>query len=265
MLKYNKKRKIYIILKKYFKDFTINELRYYLNNYKNETIPDFLINNIYELEDFELNNFVKKYINVIIKKIILFENNKKLFNNIKINISFISDLIYWEDVFSIDNNIFINIFYLNRILKKIKNNEYEEISKIYIIKNNIYDVDLLKNLSKCIYNILNNNLNYYNYKCIFVNISDINFTNKYNINKNPSTKFLDNTITIYKINNKIYGIFNNIISDVSYAPYFEETVIELSYSNGKFYEIKLLTENLLNLMINPFLSEINEIANKLYL
>jgi len=265
------------ILSEYFRKFQIKELKYYIENV-DMSIPNFLQNNVYAPEDIELKNLFIKHLKIVIKKIIC-KNNELNFIREPIKISFISDLIYWNNLFVIKNNIFVSLQYLIYVFESIEYNEYKNAEDIYIEDNEIYDIKLLKNISKCIYSILQNlNKNKWikfiitKFNCEIVSLSNIRFINKYNILEEPNVECMYGNIIIYWIDsNNIYGTFNSICStDNSFSPYCEQIIIKLSYNknNNIYTEIECIDidkyekKNLIkNMILNPFEYKAIEITN----
>lgn len=262
-----------IILEDYLKNFSIRDLTYYLNNYKNNTIIDFLKENIYEPEDIQLTCLLKEHLNIVISKIFYLTTPLNLIRS-PIKISFITDLIFWNDIFVINDTIFINYSYLIRVFDNIELNLYKDANQVYINKQGqIFDIELLKKLCISVYNVLQC-LNYdswidfiltkYN-NCCFVPISNIIFDKDYDIVINPNTNFISDQICVYWIGNKIYGVFDNITSILSYSPYYETIIIELEYSNGQYKTVNSSTVNPYNLVSNPFMSKAEQITNTVIL
>jgi hypothetical protein len=265
------------ILSEYFRKFQIKELKYYIENV-DMSIPNFLQNNVYAPEDIELKNLFIKHFKIVIKKIIC-KNTELNFIREPIKISFISDLIYWNNLFVIKNNIFVSLQYLIHVFEAIEYNEYKNAEDIYIENNEIYDIKLLKNISKCIYSILQNlNKNKWikfiitKFNCEIVSLSNIRFINKYNILEEPNVECMYGNIIIYWIDsNNIYGTFSSICStDNSFSPYCEQIIIKLSYNknNNIYTEIECIDidkyekKNLIKKMIlNPFEYKAIEITN----
>lgn len=276
MFQLNNKNETLNILTKYFKKFDPNDLGYYLNNYKGETIPQFLKSNIYDPENIELLNFLHEYLKIVLKKIFYITTPY----NIKrgpVKLSFINDLIYWERIFVIENNIFISYDYLIKIFDKIENNDYKSVKDVYISKDKIFDLELLKKLGEAMYYIVQFlNFDYWEglicekYFCSFIDKSQINFKNKYKILQEPNTSFIHDKITIYWLySGEIYALINTICSNLSFSPYWEKKVIKLKYSNGQYTEELEIdkeqiknTENNCNKFKYSFNAETNPFVHK---
>lgn len=228
------------ILEEYFRKFKKNELGYYLENNKNMSIPYFLIENVYDPEDIELKNLFIKHLNIIIKN----KNNE--INNISklIKISFISDLIYWNNLFVIKNYIFIKYNYLIKIFENIEYNKYSNMDNILIIDNEIFDKELLNDISVSIdYILLNTNIDLWKkfinnkYNCVMIPFDDIKLKYNYKILKEPNIDYLNYKLPVYTIGENIYTTFNSIISsDISFCPYWEKKIIQLEFENNIYIE-----------------------------
>jgi hypothetical protein len=244
MFKLNSKNETLNILTSYFKQFNTTELCYYLENYKGDTIPKFLESNIYDPNDIELLNLLIEHLKIVINKVFYITTpyNMKRF---PIKLSFKTNSIYWDELFVIEDTIFISYPYLKKIFEKIEYNEYKSVENIYINGDKIYDLELLKKLGESMYYIIQFlNFDYWQeficekYQCSFVDKSLIKFTNKYNILKEPNTSFINDKITIYWLySGEIYTIINSIYSEDSFSPYWEKKIIKLKYSNGEYTEI----------------------------
>ena len=288
VLKLNTKEETIIILKKYFQKFSIYELNYYININSNQTIPQFVNNNVYELDEIELVGLLVEHLIVVIEKIFLHKTQLNQIN-IHIKISFITSSIYWYEIFNIDDTIFITYSYLIRVFDKLDMNLYKNANDVLIIQNKIYDLELLKKLSETIYGILQfiNQKEWFEfieekYTCIFIEKNIIKFKNNYQILSEPNINFLKNKIPIYKINlsnNDEFNTFicpiNVICSDNSFSPYWEKKLIILKYFLGEYEEVdkvdkvedvkydnlKKYSENLFE--PNPFSSKAQEITNNI--
>ena len=249
----NDKSKSVEILSKYFQKIKISELPYYLdiNNFikSNQSVPKFINSNVFEPDDLdELLNLVFKHLSYVVKKI--FSDITPL-NNIDrpIGLSFVSGSIYWYEVFAIENTIFITYSYLIKIFDDMELNSYKSVEQVIIEKddngnNVIYDVELLKKLSDCVYNVLQ----YYNrdiwirfiekeYGCVFVDKNLIEFKSDYKILTEPNTYFLEEQIPIYLTEGGKYICpINSIQSNISFTPYWNTIYTQLEYVGGKYIE-----------------------------
>lgn len=283
MFEFNNKKETIKILTEYFKDFDVNELKYYFNNSKNETIPFFLESNIFNPEDIELINLLQEHIKIATSKVFYLTTPLNLSRN-PIKLSFITDSIYWEELFVIENTIFISYPYLQRVFEKIEYNEYNSVESIYLGNNKIFDLELLKKIGECLYYVIQFlNFEYWEefickkFDCIFEEKSKIKFLNNYSILREPNTSFIKDKITICWLpSNEIYGIFNLICSPPSYSPYWETKIIKLKYSNGEYFEINStdpdsVNDNIFknklykqyNLQSNPFAIKAKQITDSI--
>jgi hypothetical protein len=254
--------KTYDILTNYFNKYEIDELDYYLNKEYTKSIKVFFQENIINDYDEDIINLYNKHFKLVEKKIFYRISPLNLVYK-DVSISFITDLIYWMDSFTIKNTIFINYSYLCRVFENIKEKNYRNMDEVYINDGEIFDIQLLKQISYCIYSILQ----HYNfdswiekiiqkYGCSFIHLSNIEFNRKYNIVKNPSNDFLSEYITIYIFDGKIYGVINEICSAKSYSPYFEKIYLELEYQyNGKYKVINDLGGIEMNGIAEPFIDK----------
>lgn len=117
--------------------------------------------------------------------------------------------------------------------------------KIYIDNNNIYDLELLKNISKSIYFIIQNlNLVIWNelilnkYYCIMVSTFNIKFKYNYKFIKLLNNDYAIDKIPLYLYDeDNIYVCFNTICSeDNLFCPYWKCEIIKLEFKEGFYYE-----------------------------
>ena len=199
---------------------------------------------------------------IAIKKIFDFDSE---LNHIKgpIKISFISNSIHWNNLFVIENNIFVKYKYLIEIFEYIEYNKYTTMNDVYIDKNEIFDMSLLKNICCSIYSILQNlNHDAWNkfitdkYKCTMVSIEDIKFNLDYKIIQEPNVDFMQGKVPIYWLGpNNIYTSFNSICSkDNSFSPYYEQQIIKLEHKDGIYIE-----KNQMNIDKNKYISFIDKL------
>lgn len=234
------------ILEEYFRKFNSYELSYYLEKSPKTSINDFMNSNVYEPEDIELKNLFISHLSIVIKKI--FNSSSELNQiNSPIKISFISNSIYWKDLFVISNTIFVKYQYLIEIFECIEYNKYKSMEKIYIEEEKIFDTSLLKNISNSIYSILQNlnsdAWNEYiliNYNCSMVPIEDIKFTSNYKIIQEPNVDLSYGKIPVYWLGvDNIYASFNSITSKYNtFCPYWKKQIIKLDYVDGVYIESK---------------------------
>jgi hypothetical protein len=207
-------------------------------------IPKFLEAHVYDPEDIELLNFLNEHLNIVIHKVFQITTPYNL-KRFPIKLSFKTNSIYWDEIFVIENTIFISYPYLIKIFEKIEYNEYKSVEEVYLYNDKIYDLELMKKLGESIYYILQFlNLEYWQenicekYNCCFVDKSKIKFKNNYNIVKKPNVSFMNGKITVYWLySGEIYTVINSICSDISFSPYWEQKIIKLEYSDGQYTEI----------------------------
>ena len=255
MFELNNKNETLEILTKYFQKFDVNELGYYLDNYKGETIPKFLKLNIYDPEDIELINLLKEYLNIVISKVFYLTTPFNI-NRSPIKLSFVNNLIHWDEIFVIENNIFITYNYLIKIFHRVEYNEYKYVNDVYIKDYKIFDLELLKKLGEAIYYVVQFlNFKYWKeyicdkYLCCFVDKSLVHFKNQYKILKESNTSFIHDKLTVYWLyTGEIYTVINSICSNLSFSPYWEKKVIKLNYSNAQYTEV--LEEEIKNIENN---------------
>lgn len=280
---YNTKQEGINVLSNYFRKINITELNYYLEYSQYQSIPIFFDLNIYEPEDIDLKNLLQTHLEIVLEKILKLRNE---LNNVMspIKISFKSDLIYWDNLFVIDNNIFISVEYLKKVFNLIEHNEYQNMSELYMKNNTIYDLELIKNLSNCVYSILSN-LNVEDweefvmdkYNCSFIPKSNIELKNPYIFLQNPNINYIKDKIPIYYLDsNNIYTSFYSISSGTnSFSPYWEQKIIKLNYLPEKniYMEIdsldisryKMKQKSFINnLYPNPFNDKIIKLTNVLF-
>lgn len=239
------------ILEKYFKKFNSCELSYYLEKSPKMSMNNFMNSNVYEPEDIELKNLFLSHLFIILKKI--FNMTSKLNNiNKPIKISFISNSIYWNNLFVISNTIFVKYQYLIEIFECIEYNEYKSMDDVYIEEDKIFDMSLLKNICNSIYSILQNlNPNIWNeyisinYGCVMVSIEDIKFSSNYKIIQESNLDLSYGKIPVYWLgDDNIYASFNSISSKYNtFCPYWEQQIIKLDYVDGVYIETKQIDNN----------------------
>jgi hypothetical protein len=232
----------------YFKSMNNEDIYYYINT-SSKDIISFLESNIYDREDIELSNFVVNHIKIALNKFLRLNND--LFNikydNIKI--SYISDLIYFEDIFIIKDVIYINYLYIKRVFYDLEENNYSSMNDVYISHDNIYDKTLIKMLFKNLIFLSQNKntdlwINKLENTFNLLEIIDINeFIINYPIIKNPSTLKINDKIFLFKINNKNYCTLKIIVSNKSYSPYYDNKIFEANKNNYNKYILTEIEEN----------------------
>jgi hypothetical protein len=268
------------ILSYYF--IKIKKLNYYLENNEKISFPVFFQTNVYEPEDIEFKNLFLKHLKLVIEKV-FYISSELNFNRESIRISFVSSSIYWDNLFVIKNNIFVSTKFLTNVFELIEYDLYKDVENIYINNNEIYDIELLKSISKCIYYILQNlNQNAWiefitsKFNCNIVPISNIIFKNNYNILQEPNIECMyDNIIVYWLDSNNIYGTFNSVYStDNTFSPYWEQKIIKLDYlsDNNTYKEIEFINVEqynekiknfLTNIITNPFNYKSTQITNSI--
>ena len=236
------------VLKKYFSKFNSHELKYYLKKSPNISMNEFMDINVFDTGEIELSNFFLSHMSIVMKKIFITTSELNIIQE-PIKISFISNSIYWNDLFVINNNIFVKYQYLIKIFECVEYNEYSSMNDIYIGENKIYDIGLLKGISYSIYSILQN-LNpeawaghvLEKYGCTMVSSSDIKFSYGYKIIPEPNVNLSQGKITVYNLGeDNIYASFNSICSnDNTFSPYWDQKIIKLEYANGVYFETGLM-------------------------
>lgn len=260
------------ILESYFRKFNSCDLFYYLEKSPKISMNNFINSNVYEPEDIELTNLFLSHLSIVIKKI--FDSNSELNQiNDPIKISFISNSIYWTDLFVISNTIFVKYQYLIKIFECIEYNKYKSMDEIYIEGEKIFDMSLLKNISNSIYSILQNLnpdiWNKYisiNYGCLMVPIEDIKFISNYKIIQEPNVNLSYGKIPVYWLgNDNIYASFNSISSKYNtFCPYWKCQIIKLDYVDGIYIETKKIDKTDLfdyKLIPTPFENKSIQLTN----
>ena len=233
---YNREEKTVDILINYLKD--INK-KYWINyldieDNDDDDIEAFLNKNVISQDYFNL-NIIEEYIKLI---------KKKLNMDFKIYISFVTENIYWENVFVINETIFIKRNFYKNICKIIENNSYKYINETIIINDNFYNKKFIKILTESInyinyfYNIDNYLKNKFERNILFINKEDIINLKDLSYFKDPNFYFLNNKIPIYCYNNKLYLKLNLFTSKPSFSPYYENNIYELIINNNNYKMIK---------------------------
>jgi hypothetical protein len=272
MFKLNSKNETIKILCNYFRKFDTKELVYYLENYNYETIPEFLEANIYDPKDIELLNLLIGHLKIVINKVFYITTPINL-KRFPIKLSFKTNSIYWDELFVIEDTIFISYQYLIKIFENIEYNKYKSIDKVYLCGNKIYDMELMKKLCESVYYTIQfTNFEYWKeyicdkYDCYLVDKSIIKFKNNYNILKEPNTSFTDDKIPVYwSCSGEIYTVINLICSDIIFSPYWKEKTIKLKYIDGQYIEIDIDINKNKNMYkfsfySNPFVSKAKQLT-----
>lgn len=279
------------VLCKYFEEFCINNLKYYLEGFDIEkySVRDYLELNTYEPEDVELKTLALSHLKIVHEKIFWKKTQMNwIYNPIKF--AFVSNSVYWNDMFIIEDIIFVHHNYLRQIFIEHETNLSQELDDIYWDNYIPHSLNLLKKISECIYSIIQRlnfscwiDLIFARFDCSFMELNKITFESidKENILCEPNTYFIQSKIPMYYKNDKIYTILNVIdcgceykckkvcVKTKSFSPYWKKIVIELKYSQGKYIEINKFNEDectyeneyLFRLEPNPFNKKALEITN----
>jgi len=222
--------------KKYYLEDENNIKEYILKNYDEKIINNYFIR-YYEI----INEYIMKNTNLMITL-----NNKKWF------VVLFKNGLYFEDIFNINDIIFINIKMINEINKMEINNNFLinlAISKL----NTLY----CNNLNYCI-----NNFNMKESNVKFLKQNNYVFDNEIIEFKDFSLIHLKDYIFIYNIGNEYYTLKNKILkSSADYCPYYEDEIYKLDIESNIFhkvidediylenpiiYELRSLVENIVN-------------------
>lgn len=261
---FNTKNEGINILKKYFKKFDAQDLGYYLEKSPKMSITEFMNTNVYSPEDIELSNLFLSHLLIVMKKI--FNSSSELtYHRGPIKISFVSSSIHWNNLFVIENNIFIKYQYLISIFEHIEYNEYKSMDDVYIEDDKIFDMGLLKNISYSIYSILQN-LNpeawieyiFDKCGCTMVSIDDIKFKFDYKIIQEPNVDLSQGKIPVYWLGpDNIYASFNSICSkDNSFCPYWKQQIIKIEYVDGTYVETEQIDISKYKNKTNSFINNL---------
>ncbi len=222
-------------LENFYKKINTSELEYYINVKPNK-ISSYINSSIIEPKDVELTRMINSYITICKKKFNLIQNNLLTFPS-NICVSFTEKKVYWDNIFTIDNIIFINYDYLKEIFVKTDNSDYKSVSEVYIIDNEVYDLELLKQIfMSIIYISMCNNIDLWleqiknNLGIIPIHKNNLNIKldTRYIIYTNPNTHYLDNFYFGTMIQNKENILFNLIHkSQCKFNPYIENVRFNL--------------------------------------
>lgn len=246
----NDKESSVLTLIDYFKKLDIKDLEYYLDLktmkkiQSKENMPEFIKKNVYEPEQIELTRLLGEHLELInVKLFEEFFQNMFTKNKMQIKISFLTENIYWTELFVITNTLYISYPYLIRVFDRLESNDYKKVSNVYIWNNKIYDMELLKKISESVISIIQ----YYNqnfwielienyYECKYIDKNKIHFKKKYNILYEPNVSFIHEYIPVYRLGNKFYCLINLICSHISFCPYWDIKLIGLRYFEGEYIE-----------------------------
>lgn len=224
-------------LEKYLKKNILNnEFCYYLNDpYKN------ILSYVIDPKDCELTHIICNHISIINEFINTFFA-ANILDIYPLKIALIDTGIFFDNVFVIDDYMYINYQNLKNIFIKIE--EYNITKKsipinMFIHNNILLNKELIKNITTGIINIIqyaniNKWINYimikYNCNILPLDILPLDMfelveeKNKY---YDPNYNFLNDYIITYNINNKIY----------TYVPYWDSSKEYNSYYDFKYYQI----------------------------
>lgn len=247
---YNSDEESVKALEEYFMKLKRTDLVYYLEDFAKHTdmpIKEFFNSNVQQtdinsrtilLEHYELayENLISY--NKLKKKPI---HNEKLIEIKKhIKISFITNSIYWKNVFVVKSNIFINLSYIDNVKRKISTNNYTRITQIVLSNDKIYDKELLINLTNSLcYILLNSDLmmenwnkTFYARKYELIDMELIKFNQDYKIINIPDTfEFTLNKIVMCK-NNNLTKLLCILFKSLNYLT--NVNIAEFENSNNKY-------------------------------
>jgi hypothetical protein len=241
----------------YIKDFNVikdnfnfineDEKKYYLEDKKD--IKEYILKNY---DEKIINNYFIRYYEIINEYIMVNTNLMITLNNRKWFVVLFKNGLYFEDIFNINDIIFINIKMINEINKREINNNFL-INLAFSKLNTLY----YNNLDYCINNY---NMNKSNIK--FLKKDNYVFDNEIIEFKEFSLIHLKDYIFIYNIGNDYYTLKNKILKSSSdYCPYYEDEVYKLDIESNIFhkvvdediylenpiiYELRRLVENIVN-------------------
>ncbi len=237
------------VLKKFYQKINVQDIDYYIN-IKSCKINEYLESSIIESKDVELTNMINSYVNLCKIKFCSIQNNLLVFPH-NLNVCFTDDKVYWDNIFTIDNIIYCNYEYIKDIFLKTEYSDYKKVSEVYIKDNQIYDLELIKQLFRSItyISIYNNILPWLNQITNNLGIwfmeknnLDIKLNPNHIIYLNPNTHYLDNFYLMTNVENKDNIIFNLIEkSNYKFNPYISSVRFELDdnqiLSNPKYSNI----------------------------
>jgi|SaaInlStandDraft_6_1057023.scaffolds.fasta_scaffold09412_4 hypothetical protein len=241
----------------YIKDFNVikdnfnfineDEKKYYLEDKKD--IKEYILKNY---DEKSINNYFIRYYEIINEymmentDLMITMNNKKWF------VVLFKNGLYFEDIFNINDIIFINIKMISEINKRDINNNFLTCLAVSKLNTLYYN-----NLNYCI-----NNFNMKERNVKFLNKKNYKFDNEIIEIKNFSLNYLKDYTFIYNIGNEYYTSKNKILkSTENYCPYYEDEIYKLDVKSNIFYkvddeyiylenpiiyELRSLTENIVN-------------------
>ncbi len=254
-------------IKNFYQKMKVENTDYYINT-KSLPISDYLEDSVLEPKDFELKNMLNQYLIICKDKLSGFDNEFIQYpNNILVCIT--KDKVFWDDIFTLKNIIYINYSKLIEIFYK-KETDYHSVSEVYITDNGIYDMEMIKQLFKSIiYISMYKNLDSWIKKitlelnCDILYKNNINWDSDSQINlfQNPNTDFASEFFIItYSHDNKTWVTLDIIEPSLTkYQPYITSALFEIEYKNGKLFLTRTNTPT--NFSGNPFVDFVEKIVN----
>jgi len=217
----------------YIKDFNVikdkfnfineDEKKYYFEDTKD--IQEYILKNYNEQI---INNYLIKYYEIINEYIMINTNLMITLNNKKWFVVLFKNGLYFEDIFNINDIIFINMKMIN------------EINKIEI-NNNFLTCLSVSKLNTLYYNNLNYCINNFNIKTSnikFLKKDNYVFDNEIIEFKDFSLIHLKDYIFIYNIGNEYYTLKNKILqSSMDYCPYYKNVLYKLDIKSNIFHKV----------------------------
>ena len=217
----------------YIKDFNIiknnfnfineDEIKYYLEDKKD--IEEYVLKNY---DEKIINDYFIRYYEIINEYMMINTNLMITLNNKKWFVVLFESGLYFEDIFNINDIIFINIKTINEMNKKEINNHF------------LFCLAISK-LNTLYYNNVNYCINDFNIKTSNVKIlkkDNYIFDNEIIEFKDFSLIHLKDYIFIYNIGNEYYTLKNKIIkSSVDYCPYYKDEIYKLDIESNIFYKV----------------------------
>ena len=241
----------------YIKDFNVikdnfnfineDEKKYYLEDKKD--IKEYILKNY---DEKIINNYFIRYYEIINEYIMVNTNLMITLNNRKWFVVLFKNGLYFEDIFNINDIIFINIKMINEINKREINNNFL-INLAFSKLNTLY----YNNLNYCIYdfNMKESNVKILKKDNYIFNNDIIEF-------KDFSLIHLKDYIFIYNIRNEYYTLKNKILkSSVDYCPYYEDEIYKLDIESNIFHKVVDEDIYLENLIIYELRSLVENIVN----
>lgn len=233
------------VIKNNFNFINEDEKKYYLEDKKD--IEEFILKNY---DEKIINNYFIKYYEIINEYIMINTNLMITLNNRKWFIVLFKNGLYFEDIFNINDIIFINIEMINEINKREINNNF--LTSLAVSKlNTLY----YNNLDYCIndYNINESNIK-------ILKKDNYVFDNEIIEFKEFSLIHLKDYIFIYNIGNDYYTLQKKILKNSDdYCPYYEDEVYKLDIESNIFY--KVINENIY--LENPIIYKLRSLVENI--